>query len=106
LSFEQTEREIYQPVRQTQAFFCNFLGTAIPPAGDMVFTQKNLEHFHKSCSHADEEVKAAVLLGFGFVFAQSEAATDILLRSSLAKTQNSALPHGYSFSSNALAIDA
>jgi hypothetical protein len=46
--------------------------------------------------------RAAVLLGFGFVFAQSQAAAGMLLRSSLAKTQNSSLPHGYSFFSNAL----
>jgi hypothetical protein len=44
-----------------------------------------LEHFHKNCNHADEEKRAAVLLGFGFVFAQSQAATGMFLRSSLAK---------------------
>jgi hypothetical protein len=31
-------------------------------------------------------MKATVLLGFGFVFAQSQAALGMLLRSSLAKT--------------------
>jgi hypothetical protein len=51
--------------------------------------------------------EAAVLLGFGFIFAQSQAATGLLLRSSLAKharmaPKNSSLPNGYSISSNAL----
>ena len=48
------------------------------------------------------EKEAAVLLGFGFVFAQSQAAVGMLLRSSLAKPQNSSLPNGYSISSNVL----
>jgi hypothetical protein len=46
--------------------------------------------------------EAAVLLGFGFVFAQLQAAAGMLLRSSLAKAQNSSLPNGHSISSNAL----
>jgi hypothetical protein len=40
-------------------------------------------------------------LGFGFVFALLQATAGMFLHSSLAKTQNSSLPHGYSFSSNA-----
>ncbi len=44
------------------------------------------EHFHKNFSHADGKERAAVLLGFGFVFAQSQAASGMLLRSGLAKT--------------------
>jgi hypothetical protein len=46
---------------------------------------------------------AADLLGFGFVFAQSQAAAGMLLRSSLAKTPKSLAARGSSFSSNALA---
>jgi hypothetical protein len=61
------------------------------------------EQFHKYCSHSDEETSAAVLLGFGFVFAQSQAAAGMLLRSASPKRQNSSLPNGYSISSNALA---
>jgi hypothetical protein len=48
-----------------------------------------------------KEEETAVLLGFGFVFAQSRAALSMLLRSSLAKTQKSSLPHGYNIYSNA-----
>jgi hypothetical protein len=40
-------------------------------------------------------------LDFGFVFAQLQGAVAMLLRSSLAKTQNSSLPNGYGISSNA-----
>jgi hypothetical protein len=60
------------------------------------------EHFRKNSSHAEEK-KPAVLLGFGFVFAQSQAAAGMLLRSASPKRQNSSLPNGYGFSSNALA---
>jgi hypothetical protein len=42
------------------------------------------EHFRKNSSHAEEK-KPAVLLGFGFVFAQSQAAAGMFIRSSLAK---------------------
>jgi hypothetical protein len=45
--------------------------------------------------------EAAVLLCFGFVFAQLQVATNLLLRSNIAKTQNSTLPNGYSIFSNA-----
>jgi hypothetical protein len=45
-------------------------------------------------------------LGFGIVFAQSQATLGMLLRSSLAKTQNSSLPNGYIISLNALRADA
>jgi hypothetical protein len=62
-----------------------------------------LEHFQKTVSHADGKAEAAVFFGFGVVFAQSQAALGMLLRSSLAKTKKPSLPHGYSFSSNALA---
>ena len=44
-----------------------------------------LEHFQKYCSHVGEERREAVFLVFGFVFAQSQAASGMLLRSSLAK---------------------
>jgi hypothetical protein len=47
--------------------------------------------------------QTAVLFVFGFVFAQLQGATALLLRSSLAKIQNSSLPNGYGISSNALA---
>ena len=52
---------------------------------------------------------AAVLLGFGFVFAQSQAAVGMLLRSASPKTPkvladgHHSLPNGYSIFSNALA---
>jgi hypothetical protein len=36
-----------------------------------------LEHFQKYCNHSVEEKEAAVLLGFGFVFAQSRQNTKI-----------------------------
>jgi hypothetical protein len=41
-------------------------------------------------------VLAAVLLGFGFVFAQLQGASAMLLRSSLARTQNPSLPNSTS----------
>jgi hypothetical protein len=47
--------------------------------------------------------EAADLLGFDFVFAQSQAAGGMLLRSASPKRQNLSVPNGYSFSSNALA---
>ena len=61
-----------------------------------------LEHFQKYCSHADEERRGAVFLGFGFVSApafakgyggasNSQVTADMLLRQSLAKTQKSSL---------------
>src|SRR5580698_7503511 len=62
-----------------------------------------LEHFQKYCNHSVEEKEAAVLLGFGFVFALSQAAAGMLLRSASPKHQNSSLPNGYSIFSNALA---
>ena len=72
-------------------------------ATDQPTTQMmTLEHFHKYCSHAVRRVEEAVFLGFGFVLAQSQAATGMLLRQSLAKTPKILAPHGYSFSSNAL----
>jgi hypothetical protein len=43
-------------------------------------------------------------LGFGFVFALSQAAAGMLLRSASPKHQNSSLPNGYSISSNALIV--
>jgi hypothetical protein len=50
---------------------------------------KIFERYHKFWSHAVGNKNTAVLLGFGFVFAQSQAATGMLLRSSLAKTPKS-----------------
>jgi hypothetical protein len=44
--------------------------------------------------------EGAVLLDFGFVLAQSQAAAGMLLRQSLAKTRKILAPHGYSISSN------
>ena len=44
---------------------------------------------------------AAVLLGFGFVFAQLQATLAMLLRSASPKGQYLPLPNVYSFSSNA-----
>jgi len=41
-----------------------------------------LEHYRKNSGHSE----VAVLLGFGFVFAQSQAAAGMLLHSGLAKT--------------------
>ena len=61
-----------------------------------------LEHFQKSCSRPVEVKEAADFLGFGFVFAQSQAAAGMLLRSASPKAQNLSLPNGYNFSSNAL----
>jgi hypothetical protein len=66
-----------------------------------IFSLEGLGHFQKNCSHAEGKRGAAVLFGFGFVFAQSQAPEGMFLRSSPAKIQNSSLPHGYSFSSNA-----
>jgi subtilase family serine protease len=60
-----------------------------------------LEHYHKHCRHAVGKIRAAVLLGFGFVFAQLQAAAGMRLRSASPKHQNSSLPHGYSIYSNA-----
>jgi hypothetical protein len=70
-----------------------------------------LEHYQKSSGHAVGK-RAAVLLGFGFVFAsafaeassdrQSQAAEGMLLRSASPKYQNPSLPHSHSIFSNAL----
>jgi hypothetical protein len=57
-----------------------------------------LERSQKNSSHSE----AAALLGFGFVFAQSQAVVGMLLRSASPKRQNLSLPNGYTFSSNAL----
>jgi hypothetical protein len=62
-----------------------------------------LEHFHKYCSHSVRQKEAAVLLGFGFVFAQLQAAAGMLLRLASPKHQNSSPPNGHSISSKALA---
>jgi hypothetical protein len=47
----------------------------------------------------------AVFLGFGFVSAQSQGFSNLLLRRSLAKTQKILAPNGYSIFSNALEIE-
>jgi hypothetical protein len=47
--------------------------------------------------------EAAVLLGFGFFFAQSQAAAGMLFRSASPKHQNPSLPNGCSIFSNAQA---
>ena len=49
------------------------------------------ERFKKYCSHSAEWNKGAVFLSFSFVSAQLQAATGMLLRQSLAKTQKSSL---------------
>jgi hypothetical protein len=46
----------------------------------------------------------AVFSDFGFVLAQSQAVSGLLLRQSLAKSPKILAPHGYGFSSNALAV--
>jgi hypothetical protein len=61
-----------------------------------------LEHYQKTCRRSVEKREAADLLGFGFVFAQSQATAGMRLRSASPKRQNLSLPNGYSFSSNAL----
>jgi hypothetical protein len=61
-----------------------------------------LEHFRKNCSQAVGEKEEAVFLSFGFVSAQLQGLSNLLLRQSLAKNSKILAPHGYSFSSNAL----
>jgi hypothetical protein len=51
----------------------------------------SLERFKKYRSHSAERDKGAVLLDFGFVSAQLQAAKGMLLRQILAKTQKSSL---------------
>ena len=43
---------------------------------------KSLEHFQKCYSHSEEAPEAAVFLGFGFVSAQSQGFSNLLLRRS------------------------
>jgi hypothetical protein len=61
-----------------------------------------LEHFRKNCSHSVGWEEAADLLGFGFVFTQSQAldghAPSLKPHQ---KHQNLSLPTGSIFSSNA-----
>src|SRR5271170_3520769 len=54
-----------------------------------VFT---LERFQKYCSHWPEKNQAAVLLDFGVVFNQSQAAAGMLLHSASPKHQKSSPP--------------
>jgi hypothetical protein len=78
---------------------------------NLINMSKNMEHSHKSWSHAVGTQGAAVLLGFGFVFAsafaeasadrQSQALKGRLLRSASPKRQNPSLPHSHSIFSNA-----
>jgi hypothetical protein len=62
-----------------------------------------VEHFQKCCSHSGEWKLEAVFLSFGFVSAQSQGFSNLLLRQSLAKAQKSSLRIGYDIFSNALA---
>jgi hypothetical protein len=62
----------------------------------------HIEHFQKFCSHSGEAKLKAVFLSLGFVSAQSQGFSNLLLRQSLAKPQKSSLRIGYNIFSNAL----
>jgi hypothetical protein len=62
-----------------------------------------LERLKKYCSHAAKRMERAVFLVFGFVSAQSQGYSNLLLRQSLAKNQKSSLRIGYSIFLTALA---
>jgi hypothetical protein len=51
----------------------------------------SIERLKKYYSHSWKKRRAAVFLGFGFVLAQSQGVSNLLLRQSLAKTQKSSL---------------
>jgi hypothetical protein len=61
------------------------------------------ERLKKYCSHSEKNVGKAVFLIFGFVSAQLQGFSNLLLRRSLAKNQKSSLRIGYSISLTALA---
>jgi hypothetical protein len=56
-----------------------------------------LERFHKCCSGASLVIGTAVFLIFGFVSAQSQGYSNLLLHRSLAKNQKSSLHTATSF---------
>jgi hypothetical protein len=61
-----------------------------------------LERLKKYCSHSVLRNKEAVFLVFGFVSAQLQGFSNLLLRQSLAKNQKSSLRIGYSIFLTAL----
>jgi hypothetical protein len=61
-----------------------------------------LEHFQKYCSRSVETLERAVFLVFGFVSAQLQGFSNLLLRRSLAKKPKILAPNGYGIFSNAL----
>src|SRR5882724_6578107 len=62
-----------------------------------------LEQLKKYCSHSAKGIERAVFLVFGFVSAQLQGLSNLLLRRSLAKNQKSSLRDGYSIFLTALA---
>jgi hypothetical protein len=62
-----------------------------------------LERLKKYCSHSAKGIERAVFLVFGFVSAQLQGLSNLLLRQSLAKNQKSALRDGHSIFLTALA---
>jgi hypothetical protein len=56
---------------------------------------RTLERFKKYCSHSEGNCREAVFLVSGFVSAQSQGFSNLLLRRSLAKNQKSSLRIGY-----------
>ncbi|HEV2691957.1 MAG TPA: hypothetical protein VG347_03600 [Verrucomicrobiae bacterium] len=58
---------------------------------------RSLEHFQKSYRRSVMTGVMAVFLGFGFVSAQSQGCSNLLLRQSLAKTQKSSLRTAITF---------
>jgi hypothetical protein len=65
-------------------------------------TSSILERIKKYCSHSIERLEKAVFLFFGFVSAQSQGYSNLLLRRSLAKNQKFSLRIGYSIFLTAL----
>jgi glucuronoarabinoxylan endo-1,4-beta-xylanase len=63
-----------------------------------------LEHFHKYCSRAVGKNEGAVFLGFRLRFGSVTGRSGHAPSLSLAKTPKILAPHGYSISSNALAL--
>jgi hypothetical protein len=61
-----------------------------------------LERLKKYCSHSVKGMEKAVFLAFGFVSAQLQGVSNLLLRRSLAKSQKSPLRNGYSIFLTAL----
>jgi hypothetical protein len=87
-------------MRKSECGVRNEVPNVHPPSPDFGATRA-LEHFHQSCSDELKCRRTAGFLVFGFVSAQLQGFSNLLLRQSLAKKPKILAAHRYIFSVNA-----